>query len=161
MLGGWNPAVFKDILKRYDPIILLVKDRINGERFLCGKNEDLIPVIIQVIQQTGAPIQTLLNHCCTPKGFPEMSQTFSSSFRPSWTQWRLNFFLFCASFVILWYDRIRMPFDGFQVPLMRSSDREQFLRDSEAFKHSSTRWTVIQLTFSIVELSVFLQSAYN
>ena len=46
--------------------------------FSSEKNDDSIPVILQVIQQTGAPLQALLNPCCTQQDFPETSQTFSS-----------------------------------------------------------------------------------
>ena len=64
MVTCWHSAVFRDsILKHYDAIILFVQDRINGESLLIGKDEDSILVIIQVIHQTGAPIQTLLNRC--------------------------------------------------------------------------------------------------
>ena len=61
----------------YNSIILLVEDRINGKRFLIEKKEDSIPVILQVIQPTGAPLQTLLSRCCTQQGFPGISQIFS------------------------------------------------------------------------------------
>ena len=41
-------------------------------------NEILIPVSLQVIEQTGAPLQTLLNHWCIQHMFPITTQTFSS-----------------------------------------------------------------------------------
>ena len=44
--------------KRYDAIILFVEDRINGENLFMGKNKNPVPVILQVIQQTGAPLHT-------------------------------------------------------------------------------------------------------
>ena len=70
--------LIRDIIpKRYDPIILLVEDRIDGESLLFGYNKDSIPAILRIIQQTGDSLQTFLNHCCTQQNFPEMPQTFS------------------------------------------------------------------------------------
>ena len=56
----------------------LLKTVLTVKVFFSEKNEDSIPVILQVIQQTVAILKTVLNHYGTQQGFPETSQTFSS-----------------------------------------------------------------------------------
>ena len=102
MLSCWHSAVFRDIIsKRYDLIILFVEDIVNGEIFLIAleKSESSILVILQVTQQTGAPLQTLLNHCWFLKRlrlFPLVFLTIQGTVK-------IEIFFFNVSLVIFWH----------------------------------------------------------
>ena len=101
MPGCWYSAVFRDIIpKRYDPIILFVEDRINGEGVFIVSRESLdsIPVILQVILQTRVSIQTLLSHYCTQQGFPFSSHLFDHPGHSG--DW--NFLFLCQSCQMTW-----------------------------------------------------------
>ena len=147
--------MFRDIIsRRYDPIILFIEDRINCESFLIGKDENSISEILQVIQQMGDSLQTLLNHCCTQQGFLETSQIFLLFFNHPGYSRDWNFLLLCQSF-IFWQTLFSKAF------LMSSwlvtwdlPDRGRFFRVSEVFKRYYTRRIVIVLTFSSFEFLV-------
>ena len=95
--------------------------------------QDSIPVIVQVIRQMSAPLQMLLNHCCTLQEFLSSgtSQTFSSHlFLSSWgpghsRDW--NFLLLCQSCHFLAWVGFESLFDGVLVYNLRSSWSTTFL----------------------------------
>ena len=103
LLGCWHTAVFRDIIpKRYNLIILFVEDRINGESFIIGKNKDWMPVILQVIQYSGVPLQTFWAIAVLNRGFLKRLKLFHSIFLTILDTVETKIFFLCASFVILW-----------------------------------------------------------
>ena len=76
--------------------------------FSSKKKEDSIPRILQVIQQTGAPLQTLLNIFSTFQGFPEnFSNFYHASFLTSLHSVEIGIFFFCTSLVLVWHGRFQ------------------------------------------------------
>ena len=153
MFGLWHSAVFTDINpKRYDSIILFIEDRINGERILIGRNEDTIPVILQVIQQTGAPLQMLLCHWCNQHRFLGTYQIFFSHlFAHSLNSGDWDFLFLYPSCHFL----AQVGSENFLMPSWLTTwdfpDRKWLFKDSEIFKHCSNQWTVILPTFSCLK----------
>ena len=119
-------------------------------------------VIFQVIQQTAAPLLTLLNYCCSEQGFPGTSQAFSSHFFTILDRVETKIFFFCASLVNFGRRSFSNAFLKTSLLITWSlSDRERSFKDSEAFKHCSAWWTVILLTCICFEISLFLKPSRN
>ena len=145
-------------LKTSYPIILFVEDRINSESFLFGKYEDSISVILHVMQQACALLQTFLNHCCMHStGFYwNVSNFFLSSSRPSWTQWRLEteIFFFCASLLFSSMGHFESFLMASELISWSLSYWRRSFRYFEAFKHfppdeQSFCWRSFALKFQI------------
>ena len=119
--------------------ILSIKDCISGKTVLIEKKEDLISVILQVIQQSGAPLQTLLNHCWTQQEFPgtsQISSTHLSCHAGHSGDW---------NFLLLWQSCPFLAWVVFEVFYIYCwlitrglSDRRRTFRHSEVFKRCTT-----------------------
>ena len=124
--------------------------------FLSEFNKNSIPVILQVIQQRAASLQTLLGHFCTQETFSfYLSDQLGHS-----VDW---------NFVLLYQSCHFRAWVVFEVFLMASwlttrglPDRWQSFRNSEAFKRCSILWIVVLLLmFNFFEISVFLRLGRN
>ena len=112
-----------------------------------------------LFRSSSAPLQALLNHCCTQEVFSGTSQTFTPIFLPSWIQRRLKF---SSSVLVLSFSgmsRSLLSIKSRLAYLMTSwfiiwgfSDREGSFVWTQAFKRCAIRWTVILFwNFSFLE----------
>ena len=131
--------------------ILFVVDRINYENFLI-EFEASIRVILHVIQQTCALLQTFLNYYCTQQGFPGTSQSYSSHlFDCPGNIGGWSFLLLCQSCHFLVWVIFKGLFDDFFdlcLPNWEWSSRE-----SEAFKRCYS--VFLKFARNKVNISIF------
>ena len=151
--------MFKDIIPNcYRPTILFIKDTINGESFLIGKNEDLIPRFFRSLHK-----RALLSRCfwtivTVNKGFLECLRYFPPILLTFLVTLETEIFFFFASLVIFWHDSFFFLMASWLIT-WDLPERGRSVRDSETFKRYYPQWTVILVTFRCFGISVFLKPA--